>query len=205
VEPIVGSAMSLTRLERRLLKEAEAISAMAQVNFADAEDWETGTERQTLLKISIHNMVVAAVVQQYTLLDEILANAICEYYFKRPGEERFIFWRRKKFKTFVHFILDEMYLLKKMEVIHAIKPIPKDTRETIRKCNAIRNSLAHSFFPENRKEHMKTKKVLYAGKNIRSPEGLERFLGDCHDAWVVLAKRIGFWKDDFDEPEEELS
>jgi hypothetical protein len=188
--------MSFTRLELRLRKEAGEIARLAHVNFGDAEEWEGGLERQTRLRICIHNMVIAAVVSQYTLFDEILADVICRYYFKWPGKRRFILWRQKKFKTFVHFILDEMYLLKKMELAHAISPLPKEVRETIRKLNAIRNSLAHSYFPENRKEHKKARKVLYAGKDIRRSEGLEQFLTDCHEAWVYLAKRAyGQWEE----------
>jgi hypothetical protein len=196
--------MPFTRSEKRLQKEAETIAELAQVHFWDAEEWETGIERQTKLRICIHNMVVAAVVSRYTLLDEMLADAICRYYFKKPGRKRFILWKQKKFKTFVHFILDEMYLLKKMELAHAIKPLPKDVRETIRKVNAIRNSLAHSFFPENRKEHRRARMVLYSGRNIRSSEGLEQFMGDCHEAIAYLAKRAyGYWEEADGEEENE--
>lgn len=186
--------MSFTKLELRLRKEAEEIARLAQVAFGDADEWEKGLERQTRLRICIHNMVVAAVVQQYTLFDEVLADLICRYYFKQPGSPRFILWKQKKFRIFVHFLLDEMYLLK--ELAHAIKPLPKEVREMIRKVNALRNSLAHSLFPENRKEHRKAGKVLYAGKDIRSPEGLEQFLSDCHEAWLDLARRaLGRWSD----------
>src|SRR5215510_13564745 len=54
-----------------------------------------------------------------------------------------------------------MYLLKKMDVVHAIKPLPSDVIKAIRKINAVRNAFAHSLFPENRKEHRKNKQVLY--------------------------------------------
>jgi hypothetical protein len=81
-------------------------------------------------------------------------------------------------QTFTHHILDEMYLLKKMELVHAIDPLPSEVIKTIRKVNALRNAFAHSFFPENRKEHRKHKKVLYSGKDIHTHEGLELFLND---------------------------
>jgi hypothetical protein len=87
-------------------------------------------------------------------------------------------------------MLDEMYLLKKMQMAHAIRPLPKDVRATIEKANAIRNAMAHSFFPENRKEHMKVGKVLYAGKDIRTADGLRQFKDDCHDAYDYLASRV---------------
>lgn len=189
--------VSFTRLEHRLKNEAEAIGRLAQVNFWDAEEWERGQERQARLRVVIHTMVVGAVVKQYTLFDEILSDTILKYYFKAKGTKRFILWRQKSFRTFVHFMLDEMYLLKKMEIVNAVKPLPKEVRETLRKVNAIRNSLAHSFFPENRKEHKRAGAVLYDGKDIRTSEGLEKFLSDCHEAWVYLAKRAyGSWAEE---------
>jgi hypothetical protein len=59
-----------------------------------------------------------------------------------------------------------------MDVVHAIKPLPSDVRKAIQKINAVRNAFAHSFFPENRKEHRKNKKVLYGGTDIRTQQGL---------------------------------
>jgi hypothetical protein len=124
------------------------------------------------------------------MLDEVLADYLCRYYFKKPGNPRYIFWKRKKFRLFVHFMLDEMYLLKKMQMVHVIRPLPKQVRVTIEKVNAVRNAMAHSFFPENRKEHMKVGKVLYAGKDIRTPDGLRKFKEDCHEAYDYLAGRV---------------
>jgi hypothetical protein len=96
----------------------------------------------------------------------------------------------KKFRVFVHFMLDEMYLLKKMQLVHAIRPLPKDVRRTIERVNAIRNAMAHSFFPENRREYHPVGKVLYDGKDIRTSDGLRQFKDDCHEAYDYIAKRV---------------
>jgi hypothetical protein len=122
-------------------------------------------------------MVIAQMVTCYTLLDEILSDLIVRYFFKQP-KKRLHFgklWRTKKFQTFNHHILDEMYLLKKMELVHAIDPLPSEVIKFIRKVNALRNAFAHSFFPENRKEHRKNKKVLYSGKDIHTHEVIGAF------------------------------
>jgi hypothetical protein len=103
-------------------------------------------------------------------------------------------WRTKKFSTFTHHILDEIFLIKKMALIHAIKPLPKDVTSAIHRVNTIRNAFAHSFFPENRKEHRKNKRVLYNGKDIRTYEGIEAFIDDAHTAFNYLARRaFGRW------------
>src|ERR1700750_1652257 len=100
------------------------------------------------LEIAIHKMVSSEVVLRYALLDEILADLIAKYFFDSSDFARL--WRTKKFSTFVHHVLDAMYLLKKMDVVHAIKPLPSDVIKAVRKIN---NAFAHSLFPENRKEH----------------------------------------------------
>jgi uncharacterized protein YfbU (UPF0304 family) len=76
----------------------------------------------------------------------------------------------------VNFILDETYLIEKMEVVQAFKPLPSEVRSVIYKVNSIRNAMAHSFFSENRKEYCKVGKVMYSGKDIRGSEGLEKFM-----------------------------
>ena len=182
--------MALTRLQRKLRREAEAIAEMAQVDFWNVENEVEGEWRTTALRIAIAHLVVAEVITRYTMLDEVLTDYLCRYYFKKPGNSRYIFCKRKKFRLFVHFVLDEMYLLKKMQMVQAIRPLPKEVRSTIEKANAIRNAMAHSFFPENRKEHMKIGKVLYAGKDIRTPDGLRQFKDDCHEAYDYLAGTV---------------
>lgn len=187
--------MALTRLQRRLRKEAEQIAQMAQVDYWNIEqDWDEVEWRTVGFRMAIAHLVTAEVINQYTLLDEVLTDYLCRYFFKKPNSPRFIYWKQKKFRIFVHFMLDEMYLLKKMQMVHAIRPLPKDVRETLAKTNAIRNAVAHSFFPENRKEHMKAGKVLYSGKDIRSVEGLRLFKDDCNAAYSYIAKRVhGVW------------
>jgi hypothetical protein len=182
--------MALSRLQRQLHKQAEQIAEMVAVDFWNIErDWNKEW-RTTAFRIAIAHLVVAEIVNQYTMLDEVLADYLCRYYFKKPGSQRYIFWKRKKFRLFVHYMLDEMYLHKKMQMAHAIRPLPKEVRGTIERVNAIRNAMAHSFFPENRKEYMRAGKVLYAGKDIRTPDGLQRFKDDCSEAYDYLKTRV---------------
>jgi hypothetical protein len=186
----LGETMALTRLQRKLHKEAEQIAEMANVDFWNID--KTEKEYRTIaLQIAIAHLVRTEVITRYTLLDEILSNYILRYYCKKPRKgPTWILWRQKKFRVFVHFMLDEMYLLKKMQLAHAIRPFPKDVRRTIERVNAIRNAMAHSFFPENRKEHHPVGKVLYDGKDIRTSDGLRQFKDDCHAAYDYIAKRV---------------
>ena len=126
--------MALTPLQRKLRKEAEEIAEITRVDFWNIErDWEEPEWRGSGYKIAIAHMVVAEVITQYTLLDEVLADYLCRYYFKKPNSPRYIFWKRKKFRLFVHFMLDEMYLLKKVQIAHpnsaAAEVSARDNRE----------------------------------------------------------------------------
>src|SRR5215471_3185494 len=136
------------------------------------------------LQIAIHKMVTGEIAIRYTLLDEILSDLIARYFFHSADFPKL--WRTKKFSTFVHHVLDEMYLLKKMDVVHAIKPLPSNVRKAIRKSNAVRNAFAHSLFPENRKEHRENKKVLYGDRDIRTHEGLKT-------SWSTITSRLTIW------------
>jgi hypothetical protein len=185
--------MVLTTKQKKLQKQAKRMAKLAQIDFWNIKKKEK-EGRRTLLEIAINNIAVSIVIGRYTLFDEILADCICQFYFKTDPEKPFINWEDDKYRIFVNYLLDEMYLLKKTEVVHAIEPIPSHVRRIINKVNALRNSMAHSFFPENRKEHRKDGKVLYDGKDIRTAKGITAFLDDCGEAWSYLARRaFGEW------------
>ena len=185
----------LTKAQRTLLQEAQAIADLTKLDISDLEEIDNQF-RLVHLRMAINRMVVAEIVIRYTLIDEILSDLIARYYFKVPKKSIHFqkLWRTKKFSTFTHHILDEIFLIKKMALVHAIKPLSKDVTSAIHRVNTIRNAFAHSFFPENRKEHRKNKKVLYNGKDIRTYEGIEAFIDDAHTAFNYLARRaFGRW------------
>jgi hypothetical protein len=73
--------MALTRLQRKLYKEAEQIAEIANVDFWNIEKTEKEW-RTTALRIAIAHLVTTEVITRYTLLDEILSNYILRHYFK---------------------------------------------------------------------------------------------------------------------------
>jgi hypothetical protein len=179
--------MALTKKQKELRTEAEKMVELAQIDFWNIEDVPRD-DRTTRLRIALHHIALSVVVSRYTLLDEILAECICRYYFPNDPKKPYVRWKADRFRIFVNYLLDETYLLKKMEVVHAINPLPSPVRSIIYKANNLRNAMAHSFFPENRKEHRKVGKVLYDGNNVRTATGLEAFVSDCGDAFSYLAR-----------------
>jgi hypothetical protein len=65
--------MALTRRQRKLFKEAEAVAALTKLNYHVIEEADPEA-RILLLRIAINNMVIAETVTRYTLLDEILSD-----------------------------------------------------------------------------------------------------------------------------------
>jgi hypothetical protein len=74
--------------------------------------------------------------------------------------------------------MDETYLLQKMRVVRAIGEIPSEVRNAVERINAVRNGIAHSFFPENRRQYMPHKKVMYRNEDIFTKAGMEKFRED---------------------------
>jgi hypothetical protein len=74
--------------------------------------------------------------------------------------------------------MDDTYLLNKMKIVRAIGEIPRKMRDIIERINALRNAIAHSFFPENRRQYASHKKVMYQGENVYTRNGIQKFEED---------------------------
>ena len=189
---IRGIGMPLTKAERNVLKTAKEIAELTRNDLDAVDKWDNGEYRRYAIMGAINQMVTGEIIIRYTLLDELFTSLIAKYFFHVPKQPTNFkkWWRTKKFKIFNHYIMDEMFLLRKMQIIHAIKPLPGNIQSSIHRVNSVRNAFAHSFFPENRREHRKLGKVLYMGKDIRTPEGLDAFITDAHDTYNFIAKRV---------------
>jgi len=150
--------------------------------------------RTSILELMKRQLVVSDIVTKYTLIDELLSVVICHYYFAKP-HKGFSFqqlWRTKKFQIFAHHVLDDTYLLNKMKLVRAIAEIPAPIRNAIERINAARNALAHSFFPENRRQYAPHKKVIYRGVDLHTKQGIEQFAEDFGAVRDYLFERAGW-------------
>jgi hypothetical protein len=186
------ATVPLTRKQRQLRNEIEQIASVIAMDHWNIEEYEGPSEYRTeVLKGMKDQLVRSEVVMGYTVLDEFLTNIICDYYFRRKKGQVSSYrtlWKTKPFKVFVHHLMDETYLLKKMAIVHAIKAIPGDVSSAMHRINDVRNALAHSFFPEHRRRYMADQKVMYKGVHLFSVEGLEKFGEDYNLAQRYLVK-----------------
>jgi hypothetical protein len=189
---IKGMAMVLTRAEEELLNTAVEIAELTGTDLSvSAIEEMKPLLRRYHLGLLIHRMIVSEIIYRYTLVDMALADLIARYFFNVPRHKFDLrdLSRTKKFRIFHHHIMDEMFLLKKMQIVHAAKPIPGKIISSIHRLNSVRNAFAHSYHPESRREHRKLGKVLYLGKNIRTIKGLEGFMDDADDVTTYLGHR----------------
>jgi hypothetical protein len=130
-------------------------------------------------------------VIKYTIIDELLTDIICDYYFGRPkGANYGLLWKTEHFRVFVHFLMDKTFLLKKLAMVEAIAVVPKEVTGVINRINDVRNGLAHSLFPENRRRYINDKKVMYNGVDIFGRAGIEEFQKDYEIARKYLSKKV---------------
>jgi hypothetical protein len=170
--------------------EIEKIASNVSMDHWNIEQYEP-EGRTTFLELMKDKLVRGEVISRYTLIDEFLTAIICNYYFRRqPKNQSFRrLWKTKQFKIFVHYIMDETHLLKKLAIVHAIEEVPRDVSSAIARINDVRNALAHSFFPENRRRYESDKKVMYLGLHIFTLEGVAAFQDDFQLADNYLMKR----------------
>ena len=182
--------MALTRKQRRLRSEIEEIASAVDMDHWNIEQYDP-EQRDVFLELMKDKLVRSEVILKYTLLDEFLADITCNYYFHRPkkNETYRTLWKTKRFKIFVHYLMDETYLMKKLAIVHAIGAVPRDVSSAIARINDVRNALAHSLFPQNRRRYMAHKKVMYNGVHLFTPEGVEKFGEDFDLAHKYLMKR----------------
>src|SRR5262245_7416012 len=95
-------------------------------------------------------------------------------------------WKTKKFERFNYFILEKMSLMEKLAFVKNVYTVPRAIAADIENINAIRNALAHAFFPENlrvyRTKYGSPSRTLagprYKGIDVFTFDGFDRFIDD---------------------------
>ncbi len=132
----------------------------------------TGWPLRVRCRRSKDQIICSAVILKYVLMDEFLSAVICWHYF---GKKRSFsqLWKTKRFRSFNHFVLERLYLLQKLDLVKSVHDIPKPVAADPATLNDLRNGIAHSFFPQNRR-----RKPEWKRKSIFTDAGFERFLED---------------------------
>jgi hypothetical protein len=168
----IGRPARLTSLQKRLLAEICEIADLTRLDYSKVQQYDP-EERTTRLRLMKDQLIRSQVIMDYTFVDEMLGAAICRYFFGKKRD--FIkLWKTKKFRNFNHYVLEVLGLTEKLRLVKETGKVPKDVSRKVEKLNALRNGLAHSFFPEN----LRAGKPTYGGRDIFTAEGLRTFLAD---------------------------
>jgi hypothetical protein len=181
---------TLTKEQKRLLAAVRDVAELCVLDYEDILDYPP-KDRTPRLELMIRQFAISKVVWEYTYVDELLGSVICHFFFSTKRGFPAL-WKTKKFQTFNFYILEVLSLAEKLRLVKSIQNVPKSIAADIETLNALRNGLAHAYFPEN----LRSYKPIYKGLDIYSPEGLQRFIGDMRKAtryfWETNFRPIGF-------------
>ena len=176
----------LTRTQKRLVDDLNKIMSAVGLDYWNIldRDPEYDQHRTVVLQAIVREIVRGEVISQYTLIDEQLGSRICRYMFESEAFMRL--WKTKKFERFNYFILEKMSLMEKLAFVKDVYMMSKATAADVEAINAIRNAVAHAFFPENlrayrTKQGSASRKLTgprYKGVDIFTFDGIDRFLND---------------------------
>ena len=168
--------MALTKAQRRVVDEIEEILRLGSYDWRVVEAlYEAGARLQQLKRIKL-DFIRMKVIGDFVFVDELLTVVIVAYFF--PVKDFPKRWKNKKMLAFMHFVIEELFVLRKLALVKEIKPFDKHKAKLIQSLNALRNAMAHSFLPENKRDYRKTKTVTWNGKDINTTEGIEQFDSD---------------------------
>lgn len=178
------SEKSLTNKQKALIKELDELYYLSKMDYWNIQKY-LNKYRTNALRYQKNHIIRGEVINSYALIDEYLGCLICRYFFGMK-KDFIVLWKTKKFKNFNYYVLERLSLLHKLDLVKSIQKIPHRIACNIQAINMLRNGLAHSLFPENRK----TCKPIYKDKKIFSLEGLEHFKKDMFEISKFFKKYI---------------
>jgi hypothetical protein len=176
----------LTPKQRALIAEVKGLMSSLYLDPDELATLKDSSERTTRLELAKRQIIISAIVLAYVLMDEFLTVVMCWHFFgtKRGFPE---LWKTERFQVFNYQLMEKMYLAQKLDFVKAIHDIPKPIASDLMALNDLRNSVAHSFFSENR--HRKAK---WKDKNVFERPGFTQFQEDMVKLKAFFFGR--FWR-----------
>jgi hypothetical protein len=183
----------LTGTQKHLVSELDKIMVAARLDYWNILDTESDW-RTTHLQLITREIIRGQVVSKYTLIDEQLGSRICHYMFDNKKFMRL--WKTRKFERFNYYTIEKMSVMEKLAFVKDVYTVPKAIASNVEQINAIRNAVAHAFFPENLRAHRAKQRSPmrrmfgphYKGIDIFTFPGFERFLSDAQNVVQVLSR-----------------
>jgi len=162
----------LTPKQRALITEVKGLMSRLYLDPDELATLKDSGERTTRLELAKRQIVSGAIILDYVLMDEFLTCVMCWHFFgKTRGFPEL--WKTKRFQVFNFQLMEKTYLVQKLDFVKAIHNIPKPVVSDLMALNDLRNAVAHSFFPENRR-----RKPEWKNQNVFEKAGFVRFKED---------------------------
>jgi hypothetical protein len=168
--------MSLTKAQRRVVDEIESVLRISGYDWREIEAHYEPDQRLGQLERIKLDFMRAKVVGDYVFVDELLTVIIVSYFF--PAKDFPTRYSDRKMRTFMHFVMEELFMLRKLALVQEIRNFDSKMVEMIQKLNALRNAMAHSFVPENKRDYRKSKTIVWNKQDINTIKGLQAFDND---------------------------
>src|SRR5262249_19278490 len=171
--------MALTRAQQRIVGEIEELLRIGGYDWRVVEElYEPDARLEQLKRIKL-DFIRMKVIGDYVFADELLSVIIVAYFF--PVKDFPMRWKNKKMLTFMHFIMEELFMLRKLALVREIRGFDKGMAEMLQSLNALRNAMAHSFVPEMKRDYRKIRKVIWKGQDIYTTQGMAQFDTDMRN------------------------
>lgn len=173
-----------TPKQRVLIAEVRDLMSRLYLDPDELATLDDSIERTTRLELAKRQIICGAIILDYVLMDEFLSCVICWHFFgKKRGFPEL--WKTKRFKVFNYQLLEKTYLVQKLDFVKAIHDLPKTVVSDLMALNDLRNAVAHSFFPENRR-----RKPEWKNKSVFEKESFVRFKEDMIELKEFFVKRF---------------
>ena len=171
--------MALTRAQQRIVGEIEELLRIGGYDWRVVEElYEPDARLEQLKRIKL-DFIRMKMIGDYVFADELLSVIIVAYFF--PVKDFPMRWKNKKMLTFMHFIMEELFMLRKLALVREIRGFDKGMAEMLQSLNALRNAMAHSFVPEMKRDYRKIRKVIWKGQDIYTTQGMAQFDTDMRN------------------------
>lgn len=105
----------LTPKQKRIVKELNDIYSLLGMDYRNIKEYPKEA-RSAVLESQKNQAIRGQIVMQYTVIDELMNNEICKYFFG-SSKSSIQLWRTKKFQNFNYHILENLYLLQKLKMV----------------------------------------------------------------------------------------
>jgi hypothetical protein len=172
--------MALSATQQSELDELKEMSKFSEIDFSKFATMTT-TDFNLRMRQAKDRCVRAAVIEAYVMIDEMLNRIISSHFLGKTAS---------KAKLFKEYVLDELYILKKLALVQQFHDLDKGVASSIKQLNDVRNAVAHGFDPKKRRQFVDKGGVLFKRKDLYTPAGHQFFRKDMASVMKILLSLI---------------